>query len=221
MPLLKLLGAGVVILSLVSGPLAAQSILGEYHCAGSAPGGETYKGKVFIQKLEAPLYTLKWDLGSGVSYAGTGVFEDDILAAAYGGDKPYGLAIYQVKGGKLKGRWLMGGQTGLGEEQLEGPGGVSGTYTITSARNPDGAPYSGKVTISKNGEAYLVNWALPSESYSGIGILVGNIFVVGWGQGSGFGTVVYVRENGNFTGKWAAAGADRLGIETLTRSGAK
>lgn len=218
MPLLKLLGTGIAALAFFSAALPAQSIGGDYRCTGSGPDGAPYTGKVFLKKLEDPIYTLKWDLGASGSYVGTGVFEDNILAAAYGGGKPYGLAIYQVKGGRLSGKWIIGGQPGIGEESLEGPEGVGGSYTITSARNTVGNPYTGKVTIAKTGETYAVKWTLTSETYSGIGILVGNTFVVGWGEGSAFGTVIYVKEGATFTGKWAAGGSDKLGNETLTKS---
>lgn len=217
MQLLKLLSVGVAVLSLLTGHLSAQSITGEYKCAGSGPGGAEYTGKVLIKNLEGPLYTLAWNLGSGGSYVGTGVFEDGILAAAYGGGKPYGLVVYQVKGGKLKGKWLVGGQAGVGEETLEGPEGLDGTYTITSGKNAAGKPYTGKVDIAKNGETYTVKWTLPNESYSGVGILVGDTMVVGWGQDNGFGTVIYVQDGANFKGKWASANDTKLGSETLTK----
>lgn len=217
MQLVKLLSIGVAVLSFLTGHVSAQSIAGEYKCTGAGPGGEEYGGKVFIKALEGPLYTLKWDLGGGTNYVGTGVFEDGILAAAYGGGKPYGLVVYQVKGGKLKGKWLIGGQAGVGEENLEGPEGLSGTYSITSAKNAAGNPYTGKVAITKNGETYAVNWTLPNESYSGVGILVGDTLVVGWGQGSEFGTVIYAQDGANFKGKWAAANDNKLGSETLTK----
>jgi hypothetical protein len=217
MQLLKVLSVGVAVLTLLSGRVSAQSIEGDYKCAGSSPDGGEYAGKVSISKLGAPIYTLKWDLGTGGSYVGTGVFEDGILAAAYGGGKPYGLVIYQVKGGKLQGKWLIGGQAGVGEENLEGPEGVSGTYTITSAKNPAGKEYTGKVAITKNGETYNINWTLPNESYSGVGILVADTLVVGWGQGSGYGAVIYAQDGTTFKGKWASANADKLGSETLTK----
>jgi len=217
MPLLKLVCIGGAALLLLTGHLSAQSIAGEYKCAGTSPGGAEYGGKVFIKPLESPLYTLAWDLGSGGSYTGTGVFEDGILAAAYGGGKPYGLVVYQVRGGKLKGRWLVGGQAGVGEESLEGPEGLEGTYTITAGKNTSGKPYGGKVAIAKNGETYTVKWTLPNESYSGVGILVGNTMVVGWGQDDGFGVVIYGQDGGNFKGKWASANDTKLGSETLTK----
>jgi len=214
----KFLVLGAVVISLLTVRLPAQSIEGEYKCAGAAPQGAKYEGKVFLKKLVNPLYTITWDLGKNGSYVGTGVYEDGILAAAYGGGKPYGLAVYQVKGGALKGKWLIGGQAGVGEESLEGPAGLEGAYTITSGKNISGQPYTGKVAITKTGETYAVQWTLPTDTYSGVGILIGNTLVVGWGQGSGFGAVLYAQEGANFIGKWAAAGSDALGSETLTKS---
>jgi hypothetical protein len=213
----KFLALGVAVVSLIAGNAFAQSIAGEYKCEGKGPDGSAYSGNVFIKKLSDPIYTMKWDLGGGSDYVGTGVFESGILAAAYGGGKPYGLVVYQVKGGTLKGKWLIGGQSAVGEENLEGPEGLNGIYKITSAKNAEGKAYSGKVAITKNGETYSVNWTLPSESYSGVGTLVADTLVVGWGQGTGFGTVIYVQEGSTLKGKWASANDDTLGSETLTK----
>lgn len=208
---------GVAVFSLFISPASAQSLEGDYKCEGSGPNGaDAYSGKVVIKK-NASVYPIKWDLGKDSAYVGTGIVVGDVLAAAYGGGKPYGLVVYKVSGGKLAGQWVIGGTTALGEENLEGPDGLSGTYTITSAKNASGNPYTGKVSMTKNGGTFSLNWTLPNESYSGVGILHGDLLVVGWGKGEGYGAVAYDVKGSTLSGKWAAANMDTLGSETLTK----
>jgi len=209
--------AAAAALCLLAGHAFTQSLEGEYHCKGSdANGGNPYSGTVVLKK-DGPVYGIDWELGKGGSYAGTGIFADNVLAGAYGDGKPYGLAVYRVNGGTLSGQWLVGGKNTLGTEVLQGAKELAGTYQITSSKGPDGKPYSGTVTITKNGDAYNVTWTLPKENRNGVGILHGDFLVVGWGQGAGYGAVVYDAANGRLTGQWATAAAGPLGVETLTK----
>lgn len=214
----RLLLAGATALCLLAGHASAQSIEGEYRCHGSdANGGNPYSGTVTLAK-DGPVYAMNWELGKGGDYVGTALLVNGrVLAGAYGGGKPYGLVIYQVNGGVLSGQWLVGGRKGLGQETIQGAAELGGVYQITSAKNPEGKDYKGTVTITENGGAYAVNWTLANESYSGVGILHGDLFVVGRGQGANYGAVVYDVENGRLTGEWAAAGSGPLGVEKLVR----
>jgi len=38
------------------------------------------------------------------------------------------------------------------------------------------------VNIAPTGDAYAVSWSLPSSSYDGVGILEGDLLVVGWDE---------------------------------------
>lgn len=95
-------------------------------------------------------------------------------------------------------------------------GSIAGSYTISSASNPGGGSYKGKVEITKQTEHYKLSWTLPSESYSGVGIEQDGILGVGWGTGDDYGVVVYEVSGGTLTGRWASSKTgSKLGTETL------
>jgi hypothetical protein len=72
------------------------------------------------------------------------------------------------------------------------------------------------VAITPNGQTYTVQWTLTSgESYSGVGVREGNHFIVGWGPC--VSVVAYTDVGGKLTGRWAQAGGNALGSETLAR----
>lgn len=210
-------------LTLLASTASAQSVEGTYKCTGSAPsGGANYSGEVTVKK-NGDHHVVTWSLGNAGSYVGSGLVNGNVFAVAYGGGRPYGLVVYKVSGGKLSGSWLVGGsgKPVTGEETIEGAEGLSGTYKITSGKSSQGSSYSGEVTIKKTGETYAVNWALKNESYTGVGILHGDLLVIGWGTGTGYGVVSYDIADGKLgstlEGKWTAAGSDAVGKETLTK----
>jgi len=203
--------------SLISTGLFGAELDGTYTVKGTGPAGtDPYSGQITL-KPQGQLLAMHWDLGAGGKYTGTGMQRDNVLAAAYGGDQPYGLVVYQIANGILSGQWAIGGQEGIGVEILSGPDGLSGEYTITAAQNPAGKSYTGRVNIQPNGETYLVTWTLANESYSGIGIRHGDTLVVGWGPGQQVGAVVYEIQGNSLTGRWAAAAMKSTGSETLTK----
>jgi len=95
---------------------------------------------------------------------------------------------------------------------------VGGVYNVQGT-NPGGkGGYTGTVSITPTGSVYQVDWKV-GNSYSGVGILNGNILSVGWGNLSqaGFGVVTYtVQPNGSLSGTWAMVKGTTLGTETLT-----
>ncbi|MEO8877770.1 MAG: hypothetical protein ABI461_19405, partial [Polyangiaceae bacterium] len=79
-------------------------------------------------------------------------------------------------------------------------------------------PYAGSVTIKPSGSVYDVAWTTPGNNYSGVGILQGNIFSVGWGTaGKGAGAVVYT-VGSKLDGKWAQPNGTSLGTEVLGKN---
>jgi len=216
MKLTHLAIGAVMILSAFAGVTQAQSIEGTYQTQGKDTDGTAYGGKVTITQ-DAGVYKIGWELGSYGNYKGTGLLIGDVLAAAYGQGKPYGLAVYQVDGGKLTGKWVEGGKKVLGGETLEGAPGLAGTYKITSAQNADGSTYTGTVLITKKGDVYTVKWTLPDSTYTGVGLLQGSLFVVAWGEGKDFGAVAYKVGGGKLNGTWAGVGSSALGTEVLSK----
>src|SRR5581483_2288956 len=106
----------------------------------------------------------------------------------------YGIVLYRVKGGHLEGIWRSdGGRTTrtLGAENLDGPEGLEGSYSITLGQNPDGTHYIGHVEIKRAGAIYLVDWYTPQPRYIGTGVLMGDVFVVGYGESHRSGVAAY------------------------------
>lgn len=95
---------------------------------------------------------------------------------------------------------------------------VPGNYTCNGV-NPDGTKYTGRVTISRAGEAYNIKWTIGTESHAGIAIRSDNHLAATWviqGVNSG-GVVVYkILNDGRLVGKWVGSNGGRITTETLT-----
>ncbi len=198
-------------------PTAGQGFTGNYTIqSGRNADGSEYKGNVTVSK-SGDYDLLSWTITSGGSnFTGVGVESGDLLGVGWGKAKT-GVVVYKVSGGLLNGKWAMAGASGLGTEELKGPTGVSGTYTIVSSSSPQsGGAYHGTVAITTKGAVRTVKWTLTSgESYSGVGILDGDVFTVGWGPN--VGVVVYHKSGSGLSGRAAGPAADGIGSEVLAR----
>lgn len=97
----------------------------------------------------------------------------------------------------------------------------SGNYKIASSSNPNGGSYGGAVRIASMGDAYSIVWTLSGgETYSGVGIQMGDQLAVGWGTGRGkHGVVAYSINGGTLSGKWTLSDMKgRIGTEDLAGS---
>ncbi len=88
--------------------------IGVFNIYGTNGTGTSYKGKLGIRRDSEDVYQFAWDTG-GTKYIGTGVKMGDYLAAG-SGSKQCGFVIYEVKDGKLDGKWGVPGTTKLGTE---------------------------------------------------------------------------------------------------------
>lgn len=89
---------------------------------------------------------------------------------------------------------------------------IGGSYQVTGT-NPDGGTYQGTVTISKSGHMYKFSWTV-GNSYEGLGVLVGDVLTVQWGDQ--YPVIYRVMEGGRvLEGTWSNGKA----TETLTRMG--
>lgn len=98
-----------------------------------------------------------------------------------------------------------------------------GNWRIEKAQLPDGKPYTGSLTIARQGETFTVDWKTTAGSYGGLGLLVEAAgspkrLFVGYGLNGNCGIAVYkVTANGGFEGTWTASGLNgATGTETLT-----
>jgi len=188
------------------------------------PDGKEYKGVVSIAKVDQS-FTLKWDIADNPAYTGVALPVSNMIAFGYGVGETYGVTVYKINGGELKGTWTSKSAGGkLGAEELKGPDSLEGEYDIVAATDPKGGSYKGKVTLKKQGEAIAVSWKLEGESfsgkdaYAGIGIKKGAWLFVGWGEvGKDFGGGYYKLADSKLTGTWVSAKDEKFGQETLTK----
>lgn len=88
---------------------------------------------------------------------------------------------------------------------------IAGDY-YAYGRNADGSAYSGTVNIGVNGDGSVaVNWSV-GNSYSGVGVLNGDILTVEWG--ADHPAFYIVMPDGELHGTWG----DGTGLELLTRN---
>lgn len=99
----------------------------------------------------------------------------------------------------------------------EDAGKVAGDYKILAARTPDGGTYTGTLNVAARGPYYKLLWEIPGRpSLSGVGIVDGSVFGVGWSSGVGYGVMVYKVGTDRLTGKWVSFNTyDKLGSEEL------
>lgn len=176
---------------------------------------KSYSGSVTVAARRDGAYTVRWDLGANESMIGTGLDTDKLFLVASGNNAYHGIVYYEVKGGKLSGKWTMAGLPGIGTENLDGPAGLSGTYRITKGTAPGQTKeYAGSVIIKPTGNTYDVKWKLTSgEQQHGVGILKDDVFAVAWGPQNVI-IVAYAKQGSRLVGQWAMKQSG-LGTETL------
>jgi hypothetical protein len=179
-------------------------------------GGE-YKGEVWLEHQGGNVYHAVWDAGEDSEYHGVGFKVGNILGLGWSPNEDYGLTIYKVNGGLLKGNWISNSTIKvLGTEILEGPPELHGTYDIVEATGADGGgAYSGTVGIRKLDDVYELTWWIGNEEYKGVGLLKGDLFIVGWSTGLLSGVTYYEIKGRELLGRWASAGARISGVENL------
>ena len=93
---------------------------------------------------------------------------------------------------------------------------MDGVYNIVDAQYPDeGGTYTGMVDIHPYGDVYRVTWRIGHDTYVGVGLLKGDMFMVGYGSSGG---VVYYEQKGDgLVGRWGVSDNENAGVETLIR----
>jgi hypothetical protein len=103
----------------------------------------------------------------------------------------------------------------------ETPPDLAGKYRC-EGRDFDGDKYSGEVTITKNGDTYLLEWDVTFEKaggskYAGVGLLTDNILSASWEGQTKAGVMVYrVAKNGELNGRWTIRGNKETRMEKLS-----
>jgi len=89
---------------------SARNLHGTYDSEGTDIDGRRYRGTVVIAK-HGDVYYLQWRLASRPSALGIGIVTNDMLAVSYYG-RSLGVALYEIDGSRLVGRWAESGSTG-------------------------------------------------------------------------------------------------------------
>ena len=103
------------------------------------------------------------------------------------------------------------------EEEID----IAGEYSCQGGGDRGGV-YSGKVTITKTGETYRVQWKIASgEAHVGVAIREGNVLSVCFVGQRVAGVVSYKidkdKHGPRLVGRWAGVGDKKTQSETLTR----
>lgn len=187
-----------------------------YNIKGKNPDGSTYGGTIsFNCDAEAVVCPVSWSNGeTGIAMANMG------MAAAYGDDETYGLAmyVYSSADGTMSGAWAMAANTDVvSNETIQGfsPETVAGTYNIEGT-NPDGSTYKGTLSLKRLNGYFSVVWNVGGELTKGIGIYRNGVLGIAFGPGANFGIAVYeAAEDRTFNGNWIGSGGTAVGSETL------
>jgi hypothetical protein len=182
--------------------------------------GDEYKGKVSLQLQGANVYHAFWDAGEDSEYQGVGFRVGNILGLGWSPNPNYGLTIYRVDGGRLRGTWFSNSTVKVhGREILKGSPELHGTYEIVEAYGADGGPeYSGTVGIRKLDDVYHLTWWIGNETFTGVGLLKGDLFIVGWSSGILDGVTYYEIKGNELLGRWATSNDTTSGVENLMRT---
>ncbi|WP_232667131.1 serine/threonine-protein kinase [Pseudonocardia sp. TRM90224] len=177
-----------------------------------------YQGVVTVA-VTGEVNHLQWSFPTAPPQMGVGLVEGGTLAVGYAGDgAPHGVVVYRVAGGRLEGRWVDA-EAGVtpGQETALGTPGLSGDYSVEGS-NPDGSHYTGTLTISRSDSRYDVAWTVGSSQYSGVGLLVRDLLIIGYTRdGSPAGAVGYRIDGATLDGQWVSPAATTLGQELLRR----
>jgi hypothetical protein len=198
----------------VSGKLS-----GEYTItSASRPGGDrnVHAGTVAISAAGGH-YAIEWRLANGQKYRGVGLEDGEFLAAGWDMAGDPGIAVYEINGGQLKGRWATASGGGkLGSEELHGPSGLNGSYEIVGARAPGGGSYEGQLSLTPTGNIYRLIRRAGSSTYYGAALKKGTRLFAGFSAGGG-AVMVYTIKDDKLNGQWAQPSSSQLGTEFLTR----
>jgi hypothetical protein len=78
-------------------------------------------------------------------------------------------------------------------------------------------PYRGTVTVEQAGQPFVVRWNVGGVAFTGIGIVEGGSFVVGYSGNESVGVVTLTRSpDGAWSGHWTAMGNPLIGVERWT-----
>lgn len=196
---------------------AERSISGVFKVEGSADNGaDPYTGVLNVAP-KGDIYEFRWTTSKG-SRIGAGVQIGNAAAVSFaptGGGKGCGAVLYRIASdGMLEGRIARWGETSFALEKAtrtEGTGFV-GKYAVTGT-TADGKPYSGTLTIVRDGGGYDFDWKT-DEPRVAFGTWKGSVAAASFGGRHCSFALYDIQSNGNLEGDWGGQAAVTLGTET-------
>lgn len=190
---------------------------GSYDLAGQTVASTPYEGRVEIEP-SGRSFLVDWRQGGPANSRGFALRLGDVLGvAADDREDDFGIVLYRVDHGHLEGIWngYPNARGPIGRETLDGPASLDGSFKISRGVRPDNGEYGGHVEIKRAGQTYLVDWYAPSYHYIGTGVMMGNVFVVGYAYKHRPTVAAYCLESEAYVGVTASGEDQALGAEIL------
>jgi hypothetical protein len=164
-------------------------MLGTWDVVGTDANGKEYKEDLTVTSTSTDgvhnAYKFTWQDGAE-EYTGTGVYLGKALGVSFAkgtNGSGCGAMFYNRFGDdRLEARSVVFGAENWGQEtatRVSGSG-FEGEFTLIG-KNPQGAVYSGKLTIKKNGERFDLTWFVDGKEAKGTGFEEGNTLAVIFG----------------------------------------
>ena len=204
-----------------------RDISGNFLITGAAANDiDPYTGSLSVVP-KGDNYEFRWATTKGTR-VGTGVQMASVTAVSFattGAGKGCGVVLYKVDtvNGIIDGRSAeWGNKTYLSHKGTRTFGNsFPGHYKVTG-KGTDGREYSDTLTITKNGEGYLLVW-FPGENSSAMPLLVGFGTWRGSYAAASFGgpqcsfALYDIQSNGSLEGTWGGQKQVTFGTETAKR----
>jgi hypothetical protein len=201
------------------------NISGSHNISGTNLDGTAYEGTLEVTPNNQ-IHTFDYTLGEQ-QFPGVGILRGNVISVGFGGEQCSVASYFVSPDGTLKGLWTVVGSDTVGsenafrtDEPIYAEGAmipdVAGIYDVEGTSPVDGSPYAGKLGIIPRGDVYQFSWEFANGTAEGIGILVNNTIMVGYG-GEGCAVNAYRVSEESLDGVWGAYGNNALGTETATR----
>src|SRR6185295_19548162 len=96
--------------------------------------GAAYAGQVAVDFRGKTVYYVDWSFSEAPNSYGVGMLVDDTLCIGRSVASGYGVVVYKINGGHLRGEWIADKTAEFpGLEELEGSPNLEGHYKIVKA----------------------------------------------------------------------------------------
>ncbi len=204
-----------------------REISGAFNINGAGENGsEPYTGLLNIVP-QGDVYGFRWSTTKG-SRVGVGVQSGSATAASFastGGGKGCGVVLFKIASdGSLDGKIAYWGEERAGVIKATRTEGRSfvGKYSIVG-NIPEGlTAFAGKMTITKDGQGYAIDWLQDyeqrkDEQFVAFGIWRGSVAAASFGGRQCSFAIYDIQSNGNLEGNWGGQKAVTFGTETAKR----